>query len=279
MYTAVLNKNSDTNSFKKYSRERTKMTKISLPFFYLSHGYLALFLITAIGGFSAGEAAAQRIVIDFNDSAGLLAIPGGDSALFTFANFYREDGMIFTAGINSPGSVLAGKSHGHYHLSYEDENITGGFVQGKLTYGRQTSTGFVPVTPENENRTLSPHLSDAVIQMIYDPNNDGVPDPFDLISLVVHTGTLNVGTKSTTGRICVYNDLTGGFEWGLTGDCATNLTLVTLEALDIFNVDRIIFAKVPEPSTIALLTPGILGLLGYGFRQRKRPSSNRVVAS
>lgn len=226
----------------------------------------ALFLITIIGGFSAGEAAAQHIVVDFNDSVGLLAIPGDCSraalcsgAPMTFANFYREKGMIFTDGVNPPDPALGGIRNNHYHLNYEDENITYGFVQGKLTPGRQTPGGFVPVAnPENENRTLSPHEPGAVIQMIYDPNNDGVPDPFNLISLVVHRGKLNVGTKSATGRICVYNDLTGGFEWGLTGDCAINLTRATLEVPvafggeGIFTVDRIVFE--PASSRIGTTT-------------------------
>jgi len=90
--------------------------------------------------------------------------------------------------------------------------------------------------------------------MIYDPNNDGVPDPFNLISLVVYKGKLNVGINFSTEDIGVYNNLTGGFEWFLIG--ANNLTRATLEVpLDfdyegMYTIDKIVF----EPSSPRILT-------------------------
>jgi len=71
-----------------------------------------------------------------------------------------------------------------------------------------------------------------------------VPDPFDLISIVVSKGRINVGTKSPRG-IEVYNNLTGGFEWFLIG--ANNLTRATIEwptrfgPEARFTVDKIVF--------------------------------------
>jgi hypothetical protein len=214
----------------------------------------ALLVIAMMGGMSA-RAVAQPLAIDFNDPAGLLGIPGDcarslvcKGAPLSFANSYREHGMLFTDGVNPPDPALGAHRANHYHLSYADRAIEYDFVQGKLTPGRRTAAGFVPLTnPENERRTLSPHEPGTVIQMIYDPNNDGVPDPFNLISLVVHAGKLNVGTKSSAG-ISVYNNLTAGFEWMLIN--ARNLTRATLEvptafgSEGIFTVDHIVFEPV-----------------------------------
>ena len=220
----------------------------------------ALFLIITIGGFSAGEAVAQRMIIDFNDPAWLLAIPGDcPASIFSGAplgraNHYKEKGMTFTDGVNPPDPELGGQRRGFCMLNYQDKNITYEFVKNELTAGGGgggTSGGFVPVSPENENRITGPSRVHTVIQMTYTP--DGVPIPFSLISLVVHQGKLNLGTKSAIGRICVYNNLTGGDEWGLTGDCATNLTRATLEApIDgLFLVDRIVFEPASSRSGAA----------------------------
>jgi hypothetical protein len=219
-------------------------------------------------------ASAARMVIEFDDPAGLLAIPGDckktfvcSGAPFTFANFYRDKGMLFTDGINPPDPALGFTPWGHYHLNYEDPNIKQAFcsstgtacsiqltaINNILQPARQIPLpggGYSPTlerisSPENEPRTLSPHEPGAVIQLVYDPENKGERRPFNLISLVVHRGRLNVGTRSATGSISVYNNLTGGFEWSLIG--ANNLTRATLEfppsfdPADHFAVDTIVF--------------------------------------
>jgi hypothetical protein len=216
--------------------------------------------------------AAQRVEIDFNDPAGLLGIPGDcakaivcSGAPLTFANSYREKGMVFTDSVHPPDRALGPRPWEHYHLLYADASIV--VQEGGFKFGRQTPNGFVLLDhPENEKRVLSPHLPGAVIQMIYDPNNDGVPDPFNLISLVVYIGKLNVGTKSPKTGISVYNNLTQGFEWTLIG--ANNLVRATLEfplnfgAEGQFVVDKIVFEPASSgasgfatPSQTALASP------------------------
>jgi hypothetical protein len=226
----------------------------------------ALLFLAITAGTSAASTA-QRVVIDFNDPAGLLAIPGDcarsaicPGAPLTFANSYREDGMLFTDGVTPPDPALRAARANHYHLGYEDPSISYEVVQGQLRAGRRTAAGFTPLTnPENENRTLGPHHPGVVIQMTYDPNNDGVPDPFNLISLVVHTGKLNVGTLSPNTGISVYNNLTGGFTWSLID--ATNLTRATLEVPvtfggeGIFSVDQIVFEPVSATPAPPLYPP------------------------
>jgi Ca2+-binding RTX toxin-like protein len=79
--------------------------------------------------------------------------------------------------------------------------------------------------------------------MTYDPNNDGRPDRFNLISLEVHSGKLNVGVKYADGQIAVYNNLTAGFRWFLID--ANNLTRATFERparfTENFIVDNVAF--------------------------------------
>jgi hypothetical protein len=233
-----------------------------------TYGLLLSMIIAAV----PINAAAQRVEIDFNDPAGLLGIPGDcaksavcSGAPLTFANFYREKGMVFSDSVHPPDPALGPHPWEHYHLLYADPTIV--VQEGGFKYGRQTPGGFVLLDhPENEKRVIGPHLPGAVIQMIYDPNNDGVPDPFNLISLVVYKGKLNVGTKSAKAGISVYNNLTQGFEWTLIG--ANNLLRATLEfpvkfgAEGQFVVDKIVFEPASSgasgfaiPSPMALASP------------------------
>lgn len=158
--------------------------------------------------------------------------------------------MVFTDGVHPPDPALFGYDlYNHYHLNYEDHSITYGFPNGKFAPVR----GLVPVSsPENENRTLSPHDLNTVIQLVYDPENKGEHRPFNLISLVVYKGSLNVGTRSVTGAISIYNNLTAGFQWNLID--ANNLTRATLECCPtgpaVSEVDNIVFE--PASSTTAL---------------------------
>ncbi len=221
------------------------------------HSHVVLLSIF-IAGFSI-NAAAQQMEIDFNDPEGLLGIPGVCSrtnslcsgAPVEFANFYREKGMVFTDGVNPPDPALGPFRYGHYHLSYADPLV---FLLADLNTGRiepfklffSPLPVLLPLThPENEKRVLRPHLPGAVVQMIYDPNNDGVPHPFNLISLEIYKGKINVGTKSPTTGISVYNNLTAPNKYKLLG--ANNLLRATLE-LPVqfgvegeFTVDKIIF--------------------------------------
>lgn len=214
----------------------------------LLNGFGSTLLMFAVMAACSSSAAEQ---IGFNDPASLVAIPRPFSgARDTFANFYKERGMLFIDGVNPPDPALGWIRHNHFHLTFEDPEITA-CVRGNqfLFPARMTANGCVAVaSPENEPRRLASMVPGHVIQMTYDPNNDGVPDRFNLISLEVYGASpiLNVGTRSAAG-ISVYNNLSGGFTWFLID--ANNLTRATLEtpfnAEGPFVVDNIVF----EPSS------------------------------
>lgn len=81
--------------------------------------------------------------------------------------------------------------------------------------------------PENQPRNLAFHAAGHVVQLTYDPNGDGKLDPFNLLSLEVLKGKVNVGIRYVDGSIAVYNNLTGGFRWILLD--GVNIDRATLE--------------------------------------------------
>jgi hypothetical protein len=218
---------------------------------------------TTVGGIflavsSAGVLYAQRTVIDFNDRCSLAALsyvaPGGQvvrAARGTFvpgketpsSSAYREDGMIFLDGVHPPDPALGPIAQPEYHLMYENPIFNEPLNESEARLPH----------PENEPRVLAPHLPGAVIQLTYDPNNDGIPDRFNLISLDVLGGALNVGVLSRRLGVAVYNNLTAGFTWFLID--ANNLTRATLELPVSFGgghasgfvVDNIVFEPVSVP--------------------------------
>ena len=216
---------------------------------------LVAFVLTSGMLASGGFAVAQVMIVEFNDNASLLAMPRPFTrAPAQFANFYKEDGMLFTSNISPPDPAVPNESDiYHYHLGHEDSAIGECFLGQE--FGRQTLAGCERVDHANEPRRLASHQPGHVIQMVYDPNNDGVPDPFNLISLDVHYGRLNVGVKSPSG-IAVYNNLTSGNRWLLLN--ANNLTRATLEtpfdADTAFIVDAIFFEPAGSLTTTTSTT-------------------------
>jgi hypothetical protein len=240
----------------------------------------------------AGVCVSQRQTIGFNNAQSLLAAPpyrGRDPGVpLIEALSYREHGMVFTDGVspadpeNLPrvrecragtGGFVA---YGHFHLEYEDPTIKLDFdSRGKQRPGRFRGGVFEPVNPENQPRMLGPMLPGAVIQMVYDPQNRNVPEPFNLISIDVRfrrdnmgkivPNRLNVGTKSPTTGIRVYNNLTSGFTWSLIS--ANNLMRATLEfpcefaGEGFFLVDNIVFEPASSVTATAL-TPAETTVIG-----------------
>jgi len=75
-------------------------------------------------GMSALAIAGERITIGFNDPASLRAIPPPYSgAPITFANFYTEQGMTFSDGVEPPDPALSPVLQYHYHLLFESPDI------------------------------------------------------------------------------------------------------------------------------------------------------------
>jgi hypothetical protein len=171
-------------------------------------------------------ARAQETNIGFDDPQGLIALrtgernpEHGDRDTFVF-DPYNEDGMVFVINVVPPDfPALEPGLIDHYHLGYEELELN-------------DPANHAPATlpdPENHGRYLGTMLRKNVVQMTYHPNNISTPQPFSLLRIRVLHNRLDVGTKSATGRICVYNNLTEGIEWGLTGDCAANIIRATFE--------------------------------------------------
>jgi hypothetical protein len=264
---------------------RTKVRCVRTPF-HLSvagRGFFVIALSLAWFGFAAGVVA-QRIEINFDDQLALLNLPARwqPAGLSTFVNSYKEDGMLFTSNVDPPDPKGVGAHPemdiDHYHLVYRNPDVVNELGRYyKIFFGGLVRIPLPLWPPQVEPRVLEPMFPGHVIQMVYDPNNDGMPDPFKLISIVVSKGRINVGTKSPRG-IEVYNNLTGGFEWFLID--ANNLTRATIEwprrfAADHFTVDKIVF----EPSSslgAATHTPALARTSG---RAEGQPLGSGIVHS
>lgn len=212
---------------------------------------LNLLIAMAMGIPGSGYA----ITIDFNDVEALSAIPlRGQGHCLGRGPSYTEDGMTLLPRVQPPDPALGGTGWDHFHLSFENINA----------FSTLISACGLPRTPEREDallgfaarfpRFLQPHGSSAVIQMTYDPDGNGVPDPFNLISLQVVSGKLNVGVKGPFG-IAVYNNLAAGptgTVWTLLGPFNQNLTRATLEGTNsIFGIDNIVFEPAGRATTMS----------------------------
>jgi hypothetical protein len=191
---------------------------------------LAAVLIGIFVAVSARNVCAQQTVITFDDSSSLVAlfykpksggivtagrytwVTGQDNAT---GNAYVEHGMKFFNGVNPPDPALGPYPQPYYTLTYEEPALNDPDAMDKLPH------------PEDHPRYLALFRGGATVQMTYDGNNDGIPDPFSLISIDVLAGPLNVGIKYVDGSIAVYNDLTAGVTWFLID--ANNLIRATLE--------------------------------------------------
>ncbi|TVM00363.1 MAG: hypothetical protein CV087_14655 [Candidatus Brocadia sp. WS118] len=204
-------------------------------------------------------------LIDFNDERSLAALSykSNNGNIVTAARFtfvyptkdggYKEDGMLFITGVHPEDPRVGGIDYGEYHLMYENCEALSLVVEGKLD-------------PEKEPRMLTPHSRDAIIQMTYDPDNNGTPDPFNLISIVVRQGKLNVGIKFSDETIGIFNNLTAppnpketdcdatapkGTKWFLIG--GKNLTRATLEgSSESFTIDDIEFEEATQSQSTSL---------------------------
>jgi hypothetical protein len=95
----------------------------------------------------------------------------------------------------------------------------------------------------------------AMLQLTYEPN--GIPRLFNLVSITVATGALDVGIRYEDGTIAVYNDLTAGV-WPLDGSdrinritlaCPSSASCPSIEALrEMFRVRSLEIEPLAEPA-------------------------------
>jgi len=189
---------------------------------------------------------AEGVTISFDDPQGLLNVypndPNNRAARGTFANNYIENGMIFRSDV-IPRDPRLGPPEpptlrcGHYHLFYNEPGLE----------------ASPPPNPENFPRSLGPgHQGGCIVQMTYEPNNDGIRHLFNLLEITVLRGKLNVGVEFADGSIGVFNDLTAGptgTTWLLIG--GNNLQRATLEAFfhpdHVFVIRDISFEPLSSP--------------------------------
>jgi hypothetical protein len=228
--------------------------------------------------------------VTFNDEQSLRNVY--DCAVSTFSNNgrfgrffnYKEQGMIILDGVHPPDPALGGERFNHHHLMYENRvELVGDPPREILT--ERVMNGLEPanlhdcfclesirpcprperpgaVDPAELGRTLHPMGDQHVIQMTYDPDNDWDPvsgrgaNRFNLVSILVLEGALNLGVRGPFG-IAVYNNLTAGdngTRWFLQPPHNLNLTRATIEGIGQprYVVDDIVFTPSSGSATAAL---------------------------
>lgn len=142
--------------------------------------------------------------LTFDDQAALAAIP--DQAAWTFAPNYRMSCSPHFLNVE-PMNVV-----GHYHLDFEDPNITclaeNGF--GKLN----SSNECVPVDWDNEPRLLHSHVQQQWIKIWMEDGSSHQPRAFDLRRIHVGAGPpIQLWFRTQDGSWWFWNELEGGENW------------------------------------------------------------------
>lgn len=213
--------------------------------------------------------AQEPCVIDFNAEASLRSIRFGQvkAGSDTFVPKYSSQcSVTVISGVEPPDPRLGGSRPNHFHLSYENNfsyqlcSVGSGF-NNKLFLGAVVDgicqpfvdaatepSCNVPEAPQSlarelngvcvrvidaakEPRTVQPHSPNAVVQLTYDRDGNGTPDPFGLQGIDVLGDSLNVGIMFESGEIGVFNNLTAGVRWVLVG--AERVVRATLECASV----------------------------------------------
>lgn len=93
-------------------------------------------------------------------------------------------------------------------------------------------------------------------------NSSSVGTTIDTYSMANDTTSFDAGANSATGRVARYT----GISTGSAGDLVITVKANNYVHLAAMRIDAWV---VPEPSTIALLSTGLLGLLCCGWRRRR----------
>ena len=143
--------------------------------------------------------------LTFDDPAALGAIP--DQASFTFAPGYRMSCSPHFLNVEP-------LKYGHFHLSFEDPNITclaeGGL--GKLNNNNECTA----VDWDNEPRFLQSHVQDHWIKIWMEDGSSHQPRAFDLRRIHVGSGfSIQLWYRTQDGSWWFWNELKGGENWKL----------------------------------------------------------------
>lgn len=142
--------------------------------------------------------------LTFDDPAVLGALP--DQAAYTFAPNYRMSCSPHFLNVE-PMNVV-----GHFHLSFEDPNIScladGGL--GKLNSNNEC----IAVDWDNEPRVLHTHLQEQWIKIWMEDASTQQPRAFDLRRIHVGAGpSIQLWFRTQDGSWWFWNELEGGENW------------------------------------------------------------------
>jgi len=203
----------------------------------------------------AEPCSAGTINFDTDANGNLINAPNLFSETTNLTNLYSPLGVTFSGsgGSNNGGAILnEGSNFGVSALSGAN------FLAFNPNVNVTLANGGLPIDPETIN----------------------FASPQSLVTLYVATGSFGTASfelegyqnsvlvaSSTATSTSGYEPLSVSFPSGM------NSVVLSGGADRPFVVDNLSFQAVPEPSTLALLAAGAIGLLGYGWRRRRATKS------
>ena len=134
-------------------------------------------------------------------------------------------------------------------------------VNGSNVVGTNVWTQMVGVNP-NQNYSFSGWLAS------WDPNDDSPA------SLEIRINSALIGTVA--GPAIASGWVAFSAPWNSGADTTATIQILNINTVAVgndFALDDLSFVAVPEPSSLMLLGGGLLGLLGYGWRQKRQKNT------
>jgi hypothetical protein len=160
-------------------------------------------------GFSTDFSAGTECHVGFDNPESLAAIPNAAQDSFAWAPHYFEPcrtGFIRFEPLN----------HGHYHLGYEDPNITCVDIDNDWRFGRMVDGECIALEdPTQEARSIGAHHGNQVIRLRYHTGGGlNLPLPFALRYFINVGGEpVKIRFRNTDGEWYGWNSLAGYTVW------------------------------------------------------------------
>ena len=207
----------------------------------------------------AEPCSAGTINFDTDANGNLINAPNLFSETTNLTNLYSPLGVTFSGsgGSNNGGAILnEGSNFGVSALSGAN------FLAFNPNYVT-LANGGLPIDPETIN-----FASPQSLVTLYVATGSNGTASFELEGYQNSVLVASSTATSTSG----YEPLSVSFPSGM------NSVVLSGGADRPFVVDNLSFQAVPEPSTLALLAAGAIGLLGYGWRRRRATKSAKPSA-
>ncbi len=203
---------------------------------------------------------AGTINFDTDANGNLINAPDDFSATTNLTTLYSPLGVTFSGsgGSNNGGAILNEASNfGVSALSGAN------FLAFNPNVNVTLANGGLPIDPETIN-----FASPQSLVTLYVATGSNGTASFELEGYQSSVLVASSTATSTSG----YEPLSVSFPSGM------NSVVLSGGADRPFVVDNLSFQAVPEPSTLALLAAGAIGLLGYGWRRRRATKSAKPSA-